>query len=117
MDSLGGIKDQVAELLPIPHTTDPVTDPLNVEMLTDSTENPTLSHTLANAAVEAPEMHTTEKGAAQVDHDEEVVDLGWNSAPAHVESPLVGGMKNEDLWVLVRRFNKVSSRFQLEFGH
>ena len=47
-----------------------------------------------------------EKGAAQVEHDNDVVDLGWDEDPENIAS-LVGGMSNEDIWLLVRRFNKV----------
>jgi hypothetical protein len=65
-------------------------------------ETPTESHELANADHE-------QKGAAQVDHGQtEVRDLGWNDEAADVPVPLVGGLPNEELWTLVRRFNKVS---------
>ncbi|MCJ1312668.1 hypothetical protein MMC25_006344 [Agyrium rufum] len=58
------------------------------------------SHALANADHEY-------KGAAQVDHFEtEVKDLGWNEHPKDVPTPLVGGLPNDELWLLVRRFNK-----------
>jgi hypothetical protein len=67
---------------------------------------PTESHALALEA--AKSVHPAEAGAAQVPHDEEVVDLGWNEPKEHVARPLVGGLSNEDLWLLVRRFNKVS---------
>ncbi len=64
-------------------------------------ENPTESHELANADHE-------EKGAAQLDHGQtEVRDLGWNDESQDVPSPLVGGLPNEELWTLIRRFNKV----------
>jgi hypothetical protein len=64
-------------------------------------ELPTVSHELANADHE-------EKGAAQIDHGQtEVRDLGWNDHPTDVPVPLVGGLPNEELWTLVRRFNKV----------
>ncbi|MCJ1335180.1 hypothetical protein MMC09_000447 [Bachmanniomyces sp. S44760] len=60
---------------------------------------PTESHALANADHDI-------KGAAQVDHDEiEVKDLGWNEHPKDTKN-LVGGLRNDDLWLLVRRFNK-----------
>lgn len=63
-------------------------------------ELPTDSHALANADHE-------EKGAAQIDHGQtEVRDLGWNEEPVDVPTPLVGGLPNEELWTLVRRFNK-----------
>jgi len=64
-------------------------------------EHPTESHALANADHE-------EKGAAQHDHgDVEVKNLGWNEKPTNVPQ-LVGGLPNEELWTLIRRFNKVS---------
>lgn len=70
-------------------------------------EQPTDSHVLANADYE-------EKGAAQIDHGQtEVKDLGWNEHPADVPTPLVGGLPNEELWTLVRRFNKVRYRWNV----
>ncbi|KAL3428452.1 hypothetical protein PVAG01_01960 [Phlyctema vagabunda] len=60
---------------------------------------PTESHALANADHD-------EKGAAQLDHGQtEVRDLGWNEKPEAIP-PLVGGLPNEELWTLIRRFNK-----------
>ncbi|PWN30074.1 hypothetical protein BDZ90DRAFT_229105 [Jaminaea rosea] len=35
----------------------------------------------------------------------EIQDLGWSEDP-HVPQPVIHGMTNEDVWVLVRRFNK-----------
>jgi hypothetical protein len=64
------------------------------------TEEPTASHALAQADVDV-------KGVAQLAHNAEVKDLGWNEPPEKIPAPLVGGMDNEELWVLVRRFNKV----------
>lgn len=87
------------DLLPIP-----AEDPRKEEDTTTTlTDKPTESHALAFVAAKSPE----EKGAAQVVHGEEVVDLGWNEPEQAVENPLVGGLSNEDLWVLVRRFNNV----------
>ncbi len=64
-------------------------------------EHPTDSHELASADHE-------EKGAAQVDHGQtEVRDLGWNETPGEVPNPVVGGLPNEELWTLIRRFNNV----------
>jgi len=93
---------------PLPATTDgrPVLPPrVNAEpeakpLLVEAHEEeaPTLSHELAN------EDHD-EKGAAQIEHGStEVRDLGWNDPSPPV---LVGGLPNEELWTLVRRFNKV----------
>jgi len=68
-------------------------------------ELPTESHALANADHE-------EKGAAQINHGQtEVRDLGWNEEAVDLPTPLVGGLPNEELWTLVRRFNKVCCSF------
>lgn len=91
----------------MPHTTQPVTDPLQAELHTDSQETPTVSHDLAAQAANNPSAVMEETGRAQVDHEEEVVDLGWNEPASQIPKPLIGGLKNEDLWLLVRRFNKV----------
>lgn len=64
------------------------------------TEEPTASHALAQADIDV-------KGVAQLAHNAEVKDLGWNEPAEKIPAPLVGGMDNEELWVLVRRFNKV----------
>ena len=82
------------------HNTKPVEAPEIVEAHEE--EMPTDSHDLANADHD-------EKGAAQLNHGQtEVKDLGWNDHPTDVPNPLVGGLPNEELWTLVRRFNKVS---------
>lgn len=60
----------------------------------------TVSHSLAIAA-------HGDKGTAQQEHDQDVRDLGWNAPLEHIPAPLVGGLSNEYLWMLVRRFNKV----------
>ena len=47
------------------------------------------------------------KGAVQQNHEAgEVRDMGWNDHPKDVPSPLVAKLPNEELWTLVRRFNK-----------
>lgn len=61
-------------------------------------DHPTDSHALANADHE-------EKGAAQINEHGKVKNLGWNEHPKEVPT-LVGGLDNEDLWALIRRFNK-----------
>lgn len=80
----------VTDFLPIPDTTAPVTEP-EYTPLTDS-------HVLAQVARQVE----TCTGA-------EVSDLGWNEQPDEVENPLVAGLDNEDLWLLIRRFNQVRS--------
>ena len=65
-------------------------------------EPPTESHALA-------QTEQDEKGAAQIGHDEPGInDIGWHEDPTKVAS-LVGGLPNEELWTLLRRFNKVWS--------
>lgn len=67
-------------------------------------EQPTASHALAEESTDVP---LEEKGAAQIEHGHiEVKNLGWNDEAENVPVPLVGGLKNDDLWTLVRRFNK-----------
>ena len=62
---------------------------------------PSDSHALASA-----DDHEV-KGAVQTNHEDgEVRDMGWNDHPHDVPAPLVGGLPNEELWTLVRRFNK-----------
>lgn len=90
----------VEDLLPVPHTTQPVTDPGHGEVSYTLTEDPTLSHALATDDHE-------DKGLAQQDHDDEVLDLGWNQRKQEIAEPLVGGMDNQELWMLIRRFDKV----------
>ncbi|ROW04747.1 hypothetical protein VMCG_04718 [Cytospora schulzeri] len=89
----------IKDLLPIPSDTRPVTDPAAIEASNTLAEDPSLSHALAT------DDHD-EKGLAQQEHAEEVLDLGWNEKKQDVAEPLVGGMDNEELWLLVRRFNK-----------
>jgi hypothetical protein len=84
-----GLKD----LLPTPATNP--TDPAQPE-------DKSLSHALAT------DDHD-EKGHAQIEHDREVQDLGWNEKKEDIAAPLVGGMDNEELWLLLRRFDKASA--------
>lgn len=47
------------------------------------------------------------KGAVQQNHAAgEVRDMGWNDRPTNVPTPLVAKLPNDELWALVRRFNK-----------
>ncbi|CAK7200700.1 hypothetical protein SEUCBS139899_003398 [Sporothrix eucalyptigena] len=95
-----GLGEQIVDALPIPSSTQPVTDPGQHDMADHMTDEPTLSHSLA---VDDHE----EKGAAQQTHyTNEVTDLGWNEPKQDIAAPLVGGMDNEALWMLVRRFDK-----------
>lgn len=87
------------DLLPLPDT-EAIDNLSEHETARVLHEGPTISHALATSPTEEP-------GLVQLDHDEEVRDLGWNEPKEAIPAPLVGGMDNEDLWVLVRRFDKV----------
>lgn len=91
-----GLKD----LVPLPTSTQPVSDPGRNEAANTLADGPSLSHALATDAYEV-------QGAAQQDHEKEVLDLGWNEKKQYIAQPLVGRMDNEELWLLIRRFNKV----------
>ena len=88
------------DLLPVPEKTNAISNPDQHEKSHALDEGETASHALATAEHE-------EKGVAQQAHEHEVKDLGWNAPEEKVPAPLVGGMDNEYLWMLVRRFNKV----------
>lgn len=91
---------KVKDLLPIPSDTQPVTDPARTEVSHTLADDPSLSHALAT------EDHDV-KGLAQQQHAQEVLDLGWNQEKQEIAEPLVGGLDNEELWLLTRRFDKV----------
>lgn len=61
---------------------------------------PTDSHVLA-------QIEQDEKGLAQKDDTAETTDIGWERSGEQIEESLVGGLSNEDLWMLIRRFDKV----------
>lgn len=66
-------------------------------------EDITSSHALAAA-------DHNEKGIAQLDHSSiEAKDVGWNKAPDQIPE-LVGGLSNDELWTLIRRFDKVKPK-------
>lgn len=91
------------DLLPGPSEAMEAEPRVKRETTATMTDKPSDSHALAMEAAKNPEL----MGASQVDHAQEVKDLGWNEPEQKVAAPLVGGLSNEDLWVLVRRFNKV----------
>lgn len=46
------------------------------------------------------------KGEAQKDPGAEVRDLGWHKKPEEMPGTLIGGVQNDDLFAMIRRFNK-----------
>ncbi|KAK4234730.1 hypothetical protein C8A03DRAFT_47013 [Achaetomium macrosporum] len=83
----------LTDILPIPAT--------NPNELThaEQEQESSLSHALATSDHKI-------KGRTQVNHVEETKDLGWNQRKEDIAAPLVGGMDNEELWMLIRRFDK-----------
>ena len=75
---------------------------------TSALNAPSDSHALAVADHE-------EKGAAQHNASDDVKDLGWDSNPKHVPT-MVGGLPNDELWTLVRRFDKQMYRVKATTG-
>lgn len=69
---------------------------------------PTESHALANADHEvrgaSQQNYLATDGEGEAEEDE-VQNLGWFEHPNDIP-PLVGGLPNEELWTLIRRFNK-----------
>lgn len=60
-----------------------------------------ISHALAHTELE-------EKGLVYNSPDDEPAsDIGWQRQPDDIDEPIVGGISNDDLWMLIRRFNKV----------
>ncbi|PTB63150.1 hypothetical protein BBK36DRAFT_1171950 [Trichoderma citrinoviride] len=67
---------------------------------------PTASHALAEESIQTG-GEAESKGASQLEHDEvEVKNIGWNKNAQFVPQPVVGGLRNEELWTLIRRFNQ-----------
>ncbi|ATY65355.1 hypothetical protein A9K55_001236 [Cordyceps militaris] len=82
-----------------------------------STSEPTESHALASQTLVDP----NQTGASPPPSAPgEVLDLGWNEADKSSLPPIVQGLDNEQLWALLRRFNKQAFcklRAQLERGY
>lgn len=68
---------------------------------------PTDSHALVHEELEEKGLiHKVSKA------DDETfagaADVGWTQEPHEFEEQIVGGVKNDDLWTFIRRFNKVT---------
>jgi hypothetical protein len=64
-------------------------------------EGPTDSHVLS-------QVEQDDKGLSQkAGETTEITDLGWNERHDFIAEPLVAGISNDDLWMLIRRFDKV----------
>jgi len=79
---------------------------------------PTSSTSALNAASDSHALAVADhevKGAAQHNASDDVKDLGWDANPKHVPT-MVGGLPNEELWTLIRRFDKQMYRVKATTG-
>lgn len=54
--------------------------------------------------------HLVKEGSAPFNSqlkDPAVRDFGWNVPPSKITAPLMHGLSNDDIYTLIRRFNKV----------
>lgn len=111
MAKLQDVGQAVQEVLPLPSGgTQPVTDPNQEEVAHSLAEDPSLSHALATGDHEVKGLAQT----GQQPEGAEVLDLGWNQRKPEIAEPLVGGLDNEELWLLLRRFDKVRRTLSFE---
>jgi hypothetical protein len=68
-------------------------------------QNTTTSHELATGA---KGDHELTGAVQQAGKEDRTSNLGWQANGANTDT-LVGGLPNEELWTLVRRFNKAST--------
>jgi hypothetical protein len=69
----------------------------------------TTSHQLATGDHDYGQLHGK---AIEAGKDPNTTDIGWRANGNGVDT-LVGGISNEDLWALIRRFNRASTRTDL----
>lgn len=104
-------KDEVAIASSLNHANAPSNQANITAAKPPSPEGPTDSHILSQAEPEE------EKGLTQQAGDtDELTDLGWSASLEHIEEPLIAGLSNEDLWLFIRRFDKVSQSLH-EIAH
>jgi hypothetical protein len=69
-------------------------------------QNPLLEQKQTESHALATENHELKGAAQEAGKEAHITDLGWQ-ANAEGVSTLVGGLSNEELWTLIRRFNRV----------
>ena len=68
------------------------------------------SHALATANIDV--KGTVQAASETSSSDEnEVANLGWHRAEEAEGEPFLGGWTNEEIWLFIRRFNKVQQRY------
>lgn len=85
---------------------------INMDNVTD--EKRQIAVNLEQNADGVPRLHTNVHPCLQADREHnaeslEVTDAGWDTNQIRPKDYAVDGVRNEDAWLLVRRFNKVSS--------
>ncbi|KAK3114179.1 profilin, required for normal timing of actin polymerization in response to thermal stress [Teratosphaeriaceae sp. CCFEE 6253] len=86
------------DLLPLSNDVSAATEPNKYGEALRLEEEPSLSHSLA--------VNASHGGFAQQQESDETKDLGWNHPDEDIPKPLVGGLPNDELFILIRRFNK-----------
>ncbi|KAJ3848377.1 hypothetical protein EV368DRAFT_49404 [Lentinula lateritia] len=76
-----------------------------------ATLKPTRHHNRVEEVPTVAEPPALAKGERERPKDPETEDLGWSENPK-VPIPVVNGLNNEHLWILVRRFNKQVFHFR-----
>ena len=69
-------------------------------------QNPLLEQNTSESHALATEHQELTGAAQEAGKEARITNLGWQ-ANANGVATLVGGIPNEELWTLVRRFNKV----------
>ena len=79
---------------------------LNTRTPPKPVQNPLLGQNTSESHALAAENHELKGAAQEAGKEAHITNLGWQ-ANAKGVATLVGGIPNEELWTLVRRFNKV----------
>ena len=54
------------------------------------------------------EVSYQEPGTGYDERQANIVDVGWDKGKERIPEGLIDGIPNEDMWLLIRRFTKVS---------
>ncbi|KAK9384112.1 hypothetical protein V1515DRAFT_91785, partial [Lipomyces mesembrius] len=82
----------------------------NITQQVAEVAQPSESHSLAAEschAFDAEPDYSGKENAQLLQPNSEVKDLGWNANMNSIPDPLIPGLSNESLWMLIRRFNHV----------
>lgn len=78
----------------------------NAKPATPPPQNPLLEQKTSESHALATESHDLKGAAQEAGKEAQITNLGWQ-ANAKGVATLIGGLPNEELWTLVRRFNGV----------